>query len=86
VRLESGNVGVFLWNARWDWEKSRSNGERQGPGIYPHFNVEDAAAVAEKARKAGYRVIQEPRTYNWGTEAFIADLDGYTWALVSPPK
>ena len=86
VKLESGNVGVFLWNARWDWETSRSNGERQGLGIYPHFNVEDAAAVVEKARKAGYRVIQQPRTYNWGTEAFIADLDGYTWALVSPPK
>ena len=86
VMLESGNVGVFLWNARWDWEKPRSNGERQGLGMYPHFSVGDAATVVERARKAGYRIIQEPRTYSWGTEAFIADPDGYTWALVSPAK
>jgi lactoylglutathione lyase len=86
VMLESGNVGVYLWSARWDWEKPRSNGERQGLGMYPHFSAGDASAFVEKARKAGYRIIQEPRTYNWGTEAFIADPDGYTWALVSPPK
>jgi catechol 2,3-dioxygenase-like lactoylglutathione lyase family enzyme len=86
VILESGNVGIYLWSARWDWEKPRSNGERQGLGMYPHFSVVDASAVVEKARKAGYRIIQEPRTYNWGREAFIADPDGYTWALVSPPK
>jgi catechol 2,3-dioxygenase-like lactoylglutathione lyase family enzyme len=86
VMLESGNVGIYLWSARWDWEQPRSNGERQGLGMYPHFSVGDASAVVEKARKAGYRIIQEPRTYNWGTEAFIADPDGYTWALVSAPK
>jgi len=86
VMLESENVGIFLWSARWDWEKPRSNDERQGLGMYPHFSVNDAATVVERARKAGYRIIQEPRKYNWGTEAFIADPDGYTWALVSPPK
>jgi catechol 2,3-dioxygenase-like lactoylglutathione lyase family enzyme len=86
VMLESDNVGIFLWNARWDWEKSRFNGERQGLGMYPHLSVGDAATVVERARQAGYRIIQEPRKYNWGTEAFIADPDGYTWAFVSPPK
>jgi lactoylglutathione lyase len=86
VMLESNNVGIFLWSARWDWEKPRSNGERQGLGMYPHFSVNDAATVVERAREAGYRIIQEPRKYNWGTEAFIADPDGYTWAFVSPPK
>jgi lactoylglutathione lyase len=86
VMLESGNVGIFLRSARWDWEKPRSSGERQGLGMYPHFSVADAGAVVERAQKAGYRIIQEPRTYNWGTEAFIADPDGYTWAFVSPPK
>ena len=79
--LESENVGIFLWSARWDWEKPRSNGERQGLGMYPHFSVNDAATVVERARKAGYRIIQEPRKYDWGTEAFIADPDGYTWRL-----
>ena len=86
VMLASGNVGVFLWSTRWDWEKPRSNDERQGLGMYPHLSFADAATIVEKARKAGYRIVQEPRTYNWGTEAFIADPDGYTWALVSPPK
>jgi len=54
--------------------------------MYPHFEVSDAAAMVEKARKAGYRVVQEQRKYDFGTEAFIAYPDGYTWAFVSPPK
>ena len=86
VMLESGNVGVFLWAARWDWEEPRSTDERQGLGMYPHLSVADSATVVEKAQKAGYRIVQEPRAYSWGTEAFIADPDGYTWALVSPPN
>lgn len=85
VMLQSDNVGIFLWSGRWDWEKPRSNDERQGLGIYPHFSVGDAATVVERARQAGYRIIQEPRKHNWGTEAFIADPDGYALALVSPP-
>jgi catechol 2,3-dioxygenase-like lactoylglutathione lyase family enzyme len=86
VMLESDNVGVFLRNSRWDWEKRSGKGEQLGLGMYPHLEVSDAAATVEKARKAGYRVVQEPRTYDFGTEAFIADPDGYTWAIVSPPK
>ena len=86
VMLESDNVGVFLRNSRWDWEKPRRKGEQPGLGMYPHFEVTDAAATVEKARKAGYRIIQEPRKYDFGTEAFIADPDGYTWAFVSPPE
>jgi catechol 2,3-dioxygenase-like lactoylglutathione lyase family enzyme len=86
VMLETGNVGVFLRNSRWDWEKPRQSGEQLGLGMYPHFEVSDAAAMVEKARKAGYRIVQEPRKYDFGTEAFVADPDGYTWALVSPPK
>ena len=86
VMLESGNVGVFLRNSRWDWEKPRRSGEQLGLGMYPHFEVSDVAATVEKARQAGYRIVQEPRKYDFGTEAFIADPDGYTWAFVSPPK
>jgi catechol 2,3-dioxygenase-like lactoylglutathione lyase family enzyme len=86
VMLESGNVGVFLRSSRWDWEKPRRSGEQLGLGMYPHFEVSDAAAMVEKARKAGYRIVQEPRKYDFGTEAFVTDPDGYTWALVSPPK
>ena len=86
VMLESDNVGIFLWSARWDWEKPRSAGERHGLGMYPHFTVNDTATVVGRAREAGYRIVQEPRKYDWGTEAFVADPDGYIWAFVSPPK
>lgn len=86
VMLESNNVGVFLRNSRWDWEKPRRSGEQLGLGMYPHFEVSDVAATVEKARRAGYRIVQEPRKHDFGTEAFIADPDGYTWAFVSPPK
>jgi len=53
VTLESDNVGVFLWSGRWDWEKPRSNGERQGLGMYPHFGVNDAAAIVDRATAGG---------------------------------
>src|SRR6266446_481007 len=45
VMLESNNVGVFLRNSRWDWEKPHNNGEQLGLGMYPHFEVSDAAAM-----------------------------------------
>jgi hypothetical protein len=35
------------------------------------FYNDDAAAMAEKARRAGYRIIQEPRNYDFGTEALL---------------
>jgi uncharacterized glyoxalase superfamily protein PhnB len=40
----------------------------------------------EQARRAGYKIAQEPRKYNWGTEAFVADPGGCVWALVNGPK
>lgn len=86
--LDSANVGVYLWTRRWDWEDPPAPrpDERPGLGMYPHFAVADTKAKVEQLRKAGASIIQEPRVYNWGTEAFIADPDGYTWALVSPPE
>jgi uncharacterized glyoxalase superfamily protein PhnB len=84
--LQSGNVGVFLSTGHWDWDEKRPANVRPGWGMYPHFAVMDVAQMLERARKAGYRIAQEPRKYRWGTEAFVADPDGYVWALVSPPK
>jgi hypothetical protein len=26
-----------------------------------------------QARKAGYKIVQEPHQYDWGTEAFVAE-------------
>lgn len=66
--LESGNVGVFLSIGHWDWDEARPKNARPGWGMYPHFDVADVAAVIERARKARYRIAQEPRKYDWGTE------------------
>jgi lactoylglutathione lyase len=84
--LESGNVGVFLSSTHWDWDEKRPTNARPGWGMYPHFAVVDVAATIERARKAGYRIVQEPRKYKWGTEGFVADPDGYVLALVNSPK
>jgi catechol 2,3-dioxygenase-like lactoylglutathione lyase family enzyme len=84
--LQSGNVGVFLSSTHWDWDQKRPTDARPGWGMYPHFEVADVVATVERARKAGYRIAQEPRKYSWGTEAFVTDPDGYVWALVSSPR
>jgi catechol 2,3-dioxygenase-like lactoylglutathione lyase family enzyme len=84
--LESGNVDVFLSTTHWDWDEKRPTNARPGWGMYPHFEVADVGAVLERARKAGHKIAQEPQKYNWGTEAFVADPDGYVWALVNSQK
>jgi uncharacterized glyoxalase superfamily protein PhnB len=81
--LEAGNTRIALWDRRWDWEEPGAKDARQGLGIYPHLKVADVAEMVNRARKAGYKIIQEPRHYLWGTEAFVADPDGYIWALVN---
>jgi uncharacterized glyoxalase superfamily protein PhnB len=54
--------------------------------MYPHFEVGDVGAMIERARKGGYQIAQEPRKYDWGTEAFVAGPDGYVWPLVNSRK
>ncbi len=84
--LESANVGVYLWQSRWAWEAPRNPDERNGLGIYPHFAVPDVDATAARLEQAGYKIVQQPRLYGWGTEAFVADPDGFIWALVNMPQ
>jgi len=84
--LQSGNLGVFLSTSHWDWDQKHPTNARPGWGMYPHFAVADVPATVERARKAGYKIVQEPRKYDWGTEAFVTDPDGYVWALVTSSK
>ncbi|HZI33534.1 MAG TPA: VOC family protein, partial [Candidatus Binatia bacterium] len=81
--LQAGNMRVALWDKRWDWEKPQPKGVPPDEGMYPHLKVADVAALVNRARKTGYKIVQKPRHYLWGTEAFIADPDGYIWALVN---
>jgi catechol 2,3-dioxygenase-like lactoylglutathione lyase family enzyme len=85
--LEAENVGVYLWQSRWSFEGARRPGERDGLGVYPHLEVSDVRRKLDQLRSAGVRVVREAKTEGWGTEAFVADPDGYVWALVSvePP-
>ena len=80
--LRAGNMRVALWDKRWDWEPPRTNGERPGLGMYPHLKVRNVSGVVNRAQRGGYKIVQEPRHYLWGTEAFVADPDGYVWALI----
>ena len=81
--LEAGNMGVFLSTGHWDWDQARPTDARPGWGMYPHFAVSDATQTIEKAKKAGSKIPQEPKKYDWGTEAFVADPDGYVVAITS---
>ena len=81
--LEAGNMGVALSARPWAWVTPRGKDERAGWGMYPHFEVDDVEALAAKIKAAGYKIVQEPEKHSFGTEAFVADPDGYVWALFS---
>jgi catechol 2,3-dioxygenase-like lactoylglutathione lyase family enzyme len=85
--LEAENVGVYLWQSRWSFEGARRPGERDGLGVYPHLEVSDVRRKLDQLRSVGVRVVRDAKTEAFGTEAFVADPDGYVWALVSvePP-
>jgi lactoylglutathione lyase len=81
--LEAGNTGIALSANPWGWLTPRAKGERAGWGMYPHFEVDDVEALTAKLKAAGYKIVQEPEKHSFGTEAFVADPDGYVWALVN---
>jgi len=37
----------------------------------------------ERLRQAGYRIVADAKDYDYGTEGFVADPDGFVWALIS---
>ena len=84
--LESANSGIYLWQKHWGWEKARMKGEPKGLGIYPHFNVPDISITIGRFKTAGYVIVQKPIAYDWGSEAFVQDPDGYCIALVTMAK
>ena len=81
--LDAANVGIFLSANPWGWVTPRGKGERAGWGMYPHFEVANVEALAARLKAAGYQIVQEPQKHDFGTEAFVADPDGYVWALFS---
>ena len=81
--LEAANIGVYLWSKRWDWSPPSPKEGRPPQGMYPHFVVSDVKGAVERLRQAGYRIVDESKDYDYGTEGFVADPDGFVWALIS---
>jgi catechol 2,3-dioxygenase-like lactoylglutathione lyase family enzyme len=75
--LEANNMSLALSAL----SSPRSKEDRPGLGMYPHFEVADVEAVTARCKAAGYRIVQEPMQNDRFTEAFVADPDGYVWAL-----
>ncbi len=82
VMLEAANIGVYLWSKRWKWSPPPEGG-RSPQGMYPHLVSSDVKETVERLRRDGYRIVAEPKHHLYGTEAFIADPDGFVWALIS---
>jgi len=81
--LESANVGVYLWSKRWKWSPPPPKEGRSPQGMYPHFVIPDVRGTMKRLRQAGYRIVAEAKDYDYGTEGFVADPDGFVWALIS---
>jgi len=80
--LKALNVGVFLWSDHWKWSPV-PKGSREPQGMYPHFVFSDVQGVVKKLEKGGYKIVAQPQWHWYGTEAFVADPDGFVWALIS---
>lgn len=84
VILKTANGGIALWGQHWEWSPPAPEaGPRPPAGVYPHLAVKDVRGLVAKLKKAGYNVIGKPEWHTYGTEAFVADPDGYVWAFIT---
>jgi lactoylglutathione lyase len=83
VMLEAANIGIYLWSKRWKWSPPPPDSGRPPQGMYPHFVFPDVKGLVKRLRHNGYRIVADPKDHSYGTEAFVADPDGYVWALIS---
>ena len=67
------------------WYADLMAGTRRGLGAEIRLFGPDPDRMAERARAAGARLLQEPETkpHGW-REATVEDLDGYAWAVGVP--
>lgn len=86
VMLDSGNVGIYLWSKHWEWSTPPLAGPRPPSGMYPHLAVADAKALMARLRADGYTIVANAEDYSYGTEGFVADPDGFVWAIISAPR
>ena len=80
--LQAGNLRIFLWSDHWDWSPPPHR-NRPPQGMYPHFVIPDVKGTVASMEKAGFKIVEPAQDHPYGTEAFVADPDGYVWALIS---
>ncbi len=83
VMLEAANIGIYLWSKHWKWSPPPPDSGRPPQGMYPHLVFPDVKGLVEQLRRDGYRIVANPKHHIYGTEAFVADPDGYVWAIIS---
>ncbi len=83
VQMEAENIGVFLWSKHWKWSPLTSERKRRPQGMYPHLVISDVKGTMARLRQAGYEIVADAETHLYGTEGFVADPDGFVWALIS---
>ena len=81
--FEAANIGIYLWTKHWEWSPPPPGAVRVPQGMYPHLVFPDVKGLVERLRRDGYRIVASAKTHIYGTEAFVADPDGYVWALIS---
>ncbi len=79
--LQAGSAGVALSTHPWDFEKA---GEPKGVGMIPHLTTDDMQAFAARLTAHGIPWLRQPVRESFGIEAFVADPDGYQWAILAP--
>jgi catechol 2,3-dioxygenase-like lactoylglutathione lyase family enzyme len=77
--LRAGEFGVYLSTKPWSFDKQSPE---KGAGIFPHFEVDNMAALVSRLKNNGVKMLQEPKAYSWGKECFALDPDGYQWSFV----
>jgi predicted enzyme related to lactoylglutathione lyase len=58
---EGANIDIYLSTSPWAWKAPRGKDERLGLGMYPHFEVASVPEITARLKKAGYKIVQEPR-------------------------
>lgn len=79
--LQAGDFGVVLSTRPWDFEKK---GESKGVGMIPHFTTPNMDDFAARLKKHDVPWLRGPVRESYGIEAFVADPDGYQWAVIAP--
>jgi hypothetical protein len=64
VMLESDNVGVFLRNSRWDWEKRSGKREQLGLGMYSELGYRLFDRFLQNGRKVAERLKRRRSPYS----------------------